>query len=311
MGRRRNVFVQSIAAYASIAFCRVMALLPLPVCRFVGRAVGVLAYALVPRVRRVALENLRNAYGDTLTEREVRAIACGAAMNVGIVAAEFAHIPRLTPENIARWVTVEGAEHLNRDRPGFMLAAHLGNWEWMASVLKNLGFNVAEVVRPLDAPALNAYVDRIRTSRGVRTIDKTGGGQQMLKLLKDGWVVGVLADQSPRESAVPVTFFGRPCWATAAPAMVALRQKMPMVVVTMTRDARGHYTLRFSSPVALERTGDFRADLVAITQRCQDLIEEQVRAHPEQWLWLHRRWKARPRLEEEWSRKSGGTVSME
>lgn len=281
-----------------------MALLPLPVCRAVGRAIGLVAYALVPRVRRVTLDNLRKAYGDALTEREVRAIARGAAINVGIVAAEFAHLPRLTPENIARWVTIEGAEHLNRERPGFMLAAHLGNWEWMATILKDLGFNVAEVVRPLDAPALNAYVDRIRTSRGVRTIDKTGGGQEMLRLLKEGWIAGVLADQSPRESAVPVTFFGRPCWATAAPAMVALRQKMPIVVVTMTRDTTGHYTLRVSPPVSLERTGDFRADLVAISQRCQDLLEEQIRAFPDQWLWLHRRWKARPRLEQEWANKA-------
>ena len=283
-----------------------MGMLPLSVCRAIGRALGIFMYACVPRVRRVALDNLRNAYGGTLTDREVRAIARGAAINVATVAAEFAHIPRLTPENIARWVTVEGAEHFDRERPGFILSAHLGNWEWMATVIKNMGFNVAEVVRPLDAPALNAFVERIRTSRGVRTIDKTGGGQEMLRLLKEGWIAGVLADQSPRESAVPVTFFGRPCWATAAPAMVALRQKMPIVVVTMTRDATGHYTLRISPPVSLERTGDFRADLVAITQRCQNILEQHVRAHPDQWLWLHRRWKARPRLEEEWANKQRG-----
>jgi KDO2-lipid IV(A) lauroyltransferase len=286
-------------------------MLPLPVCRAIGRALGVFMYACVPRVRRVALDNLRNAYGGTLTDREVRAIARGAAINVAVVAAEFAHIPRLTPENIARWVTVEGTEHFGRERPGFILSAHLGNWEWMASVVKNLGFNVAEVVRPLDAPALNAFVERIRTSRGVRTIDKTGGGQEMLRLLKEGWIAGVLADQSPRESAVPVTFFGRPCWATAAPAMVALRQKMPIVVVTMTRDATGHYTLRISPPVSLERTGDFRADLVASTQRCQDILEQHIRAHPDQWLWLHRRWKARLRLEEEWANKTKASSPAE
>lgn len=303
MARRRNALVQHLIAMILISFCRIMGLLPLPVCRAIGRALGVFAFAFVPRVRRVALDNLREAYGAALSEREIKAIARGAAINVGIVAAEFAHVPRLTPAYIARWVTVEGAEHLNRERPGFMLAAHLGNWEWMATVLTGLGFSVAEVVRPLDAPALNAYVDRIRTSRGVRTIDKTGGGQEMLRLLKEGWIAGVLADQSPRESAVPVTFFGRRCWATAAPAMVALRQKMPIVVVTMTRDGHGHYTLRIAPPVSLDRTGDFRADLVTITQRCQDILEQHVRAHPDQWLWLHRRWKARPRLEEEWDKK--------
>jgi KDO2-lipid IV(A) lauroyltransferase len=300
MARHRNAFAQRAVSFVAIAFCRGTALLPLALCRVIGRALGMFMFVCVPRVRRVALENLRNAYGTTLSEKEIHAIARGAAINVGIVAAEFAHLPRLTPENIARWVTVEGAGHFDRDRPGFILSAHLGNWEWMATVIKNLGFNVAEVVRPLDAPAMNAYVDRIRTSRGVRTIDKTGGGQEMLRLLKEGWIVGVLADQSPRESAVPVTFFGRQCWATVAPAMVALRQKMPIVVVTMTRDASGHYTLRISPPVALERSGDFRADLITITQRCQDILEEHIRANPDQWLWLHRRWKDRPRLESDW-----------
>ncbi|MCC6796800.1 MAG: lysophospholipid acyltransferase family protein [Candidatus Hydrogenedentes bacterium] len=303
MARQRNAFIQNLVAHISIAFCRGMGVLPLPVCRAVGRGIGIFMYACVPRVRSVALDNVRKAYGDSLSESEARDIARGAAINVGIVAAEFAHLPRLTPENIARWITVEGAENFNRELPGFIIGAHLGNWEWMATVIKNLGFNVAEVVRPLDAPALNAYVDRIRQSRGVRTIDKTGGGQEMLRLLKEGWIAGVLADQSPRESAVPVTFFGRPCWATIGPAMVALRQKMPMVVVTMTRKPDGNYVLRISPPISLERSGDFRADLVTITQRCQDILEQEIRAHPEQWLWLHRRWKSRPRLEQEWSKK--------
>ncbi|MDZ4859212.1 MAG: lysophospholipid acyltransferase family protein [Candidatus Hydrogenedentes bacterium] len=307
MARRRNPLVAWIVSTVSIAFCAIMSILPLPACRFVGRALGIALYAVVPRVRRVALENLRAAYGETLSEGELRSIARGAAMNVGIVAAEFAHLRRLTPDNIARWTTVEGAEHLDRSRKGFFLVgAHLGNWEWMATVVKSLGFDVAEVVRPLDAPALNAFVERERTSLGVRTIDKTGGGQELMRLLKDGWVAGVLADQSPRDSAAPVTFFGRPCWATVAPAMVTLRLRVPMHVVTMTRNLDDRYTLRISPEVTVERTGDFRADLLAITQRSQDILEEHIRAHPEQWLWLHRRWKTRPRLEAEWDKKGAG-----
>jgi len=305
MARRRNPLVSGIVSVASISFCAIMSILPLAVCRTIGRVLGALLYAIVPRVGGVALDNVRNAYRDTITDAEARRIARGAAINVGIVAAEFAHLPRLTPENIARWIDIEGREHLDPDRKGFFLVgAHLGNWEWMATVVQSLGYRVAEVVRPLDAPALNAYVDRIRTSTGIKTIDKTGGGQEMLRLLKEGWVSGVLADQSPRESAVPVTFFGRPCWATVAPAMVALRQRVPIHVVTMTRNNDGRYTLRFSPQVSLERSGDFRKDLVTITQRCQDILEQHIRAHPEQWLWLHRRWKTRPRLEQEWQKRN-------
>ncbi|GMU93716.1 MAG: hypothetical protein AMXMBFR4_27740 [Candidatus Hydrogenedentota bacterium] len=300
MARRRHSIVSGILAAVSIAFARVMSVLPLPVCRVIGKRLGVLAYVLVPRVRRVAMDNLRQAYRGEKSERELRSIARGAAINVGIVAAEFSHIPRLDAAGIERLVRVVGVEHLDSSRGGFIIGAHLGNWEWMATVVNHLGFKAAEVVRPLDAPSLNEFVDRVRCWHGVRTLPKEGSGQELMRLLKEGWKVGVLADQSPRESAVPVTFFGRPCWATVAPAMVALRMKMPIHVVTMTRDGSGLYTLEFSPPIELPRTGNLRRDLISITQRCQDLIEEKVRLFPDQWLWLHRRWKARPRLDEEW-----------
>lgn len=303
MARRRSRVVRAFAGFLSIAFSRLTALLPLSLARALGRVIGAALFALAPQVRRRALDNIRAAYGDTLTDQEQYAIARGAAMNVGIVAAEFAHIPRLTPSELGRWVDCEGLEYFDRERPGFCLGAHIGNWEWMAAVMAGVGFKVAEVVRPLDSPALNRYVDHIRTFHGVRTIDKTGGGQELIRLLKDGWLVGVLADQAPRESAVPVTFFGRECWATVAPAMVALRARVPIHVVTMTRNADGRYTLRVSPQVELPRSGDFRQDILLITQRCQDLLEAEIRRHPDQWLWLHRRWKDRPRLADEWARK--------
>jgi KDO2-lipid IV(A) lauroyltransferase len=197
-----------------------------------------------------------------------------------------------------------GAEHLDPERGGLLVGAHLGNWEWMATVIRGLGFETAEVVRPLDDPVLNAYVERVRRSRGVYTIDKEGAGAEIMRLLREKWVVGVLADQSPRMSAVPVTFFGQPCWATIAPAMVACRMHLPIYVVTMTRGPAGRYTVKISSPVLLDAPGDLRERLVAITQRCQDILEAEIRKCPEQWLWLHRRWKRRPRLEAEWRERT-------
>ena len=125
----------------------------------------------------------------------------------------------------------------------------------------------------------------------------------MLRLLKEGWIVGVLADQSPREAAVPVTFFGQPCWATVAPAMIAARAKVPMHVVSILREADGNYVMEFSEPIELDQSKPLRAGLVDVSQQCQDAIERIVREHPGQWLWLHRRWKKRPRLEREWAEK--------
>ena len=210
---------------------------------------------------------------------------------------------------VRRHVTVRGQEHIDLERGGFIIGAHLGNWEWMAPVVFALGGRTAEVVRPLDDPRLDAFVDRTRRSTGVVTIPKTGAGPELLRLLRDGCIVGVLVDQSPRENGVPVQFYGKPCWGTVAPVMVAARARKPAYPIAMTRDANGRYTVEFAPPIEMVRSGDLRADLIENSQRCQSAIEELVRRHPEQWLWLHRRWKPRPRLEAEWQERNrrGGT----
>ncbi len=303
MPRRRNPVVVWTATSLSLLFGHLTARIPLPLARSLGRIAGRLAYLLVPRVRKVTLQNLEAAYGHVLTAREKRRIARGAAENVGIVAAEFSRIPRLSAASIASFVSFSGLEDVKKGEGAFLISAHMGNWEWMAPALTAIGFQVAEVVRPLDDPRLNRFVDGTRTAQGVRTIEKEGSGADIMRLLKDGWLVGVLVDQSPREAAVPVTFFDTPCWATVAPAMVAVRAKVPIYVVTMRRHVSGNYALTFSPPMELTRTGNLRHDLVGITQRCQDHIEAEIRKSPEQWLWLHRRWKERPRLAAEWSER--------
>jgi KDO2-lipid IV(A) lauroyltransferase len=286
---------------AVILLAKGTARLPLPACRALGRFLGWVAYTCVPRVRKVAPGNLDLAYGDTLTPAEKRRIALGAAQNACIVGAEFSHLPRLFDQTIPKWIALDGIEHLKRDQGVLLIGAHLGNWEWMPSVLCRLGFKVAAVVRPLDDPRLNDYVDGIRRSCGVKTIEKDGSGRELMRLLKEGYVVGLLADQSMRESALPATFFGHPCWTTIGPAMIVIRAKVRVHAMFLVRDATGQYAARITPSLESELTGDFQTDLARITQRCQDAIEQEVRKNPEQWLWLHRRWKERPKLQEEWA----------
>jgi len=138
----------------------------------------------------------------------------------------------------------------------------------------------------------------------VVTIPKEGGGRDVIRLLREGYLVGVLIDQQPRDSAVPVTFFGQPCWGTIAPVMAAIRARVPVYPIGMARNADGRYTLRFYPALDMTRSSDLRQDLVTNSQRCQDAIEHIIRTHPEQWLWLHRRWKPRERLASEWEARS-------
>jgi len=290
-------------AIPAIAFAAVMGRLPLRVTRRIGALCGRAAYAWVPRVRRVGLSNLDLAYGDTLSPAEKKRILKRAAENVGIVAAEFSRIPRITPEFVERQVVVEGMDLIDRSQGVVLVGAHLGNWEWMATVLVTGGLRVAEVVRPLDDSALNRVIDTTRRGGGVETLARDGAGMEILRLLREGWVVGILADQSATRSAVPAQFFGHTCWATTGPVTVALRARVPVHPICMPRMPDGRYRFIVLPAVELSRTRDTKTDIVANTQRIQDVIEGLVRQYPEQWLWLHRRWKKRAGLEREWEAK--------
>lgn len=284
-----------------IGFCRLMGVLPVSISRALGRWAGSLAYYIVPRIKQVGLKNLDLAYGDTLSSKEKRRIARSCAESVGITAAEFSRTVTLHKDVVGQFVTFEGLEHLDFSRGLILVGAHLGNWEWMAPALRTVCGKVSEVVQGVSDPRLDQFIDQTRCATGIRTVSKHGAGRELLRLLREGWVVGILVDQSPRDSAVPVEFFGKPCWGTIGPAMLAARAKVPVHSVVMPRDEKGRYTLAFSPPIELADTGDFTKDLVENTQRCQNVVEALVRQHPEQWLWFHRRWKERPRLEAEWA----------
>ena len=303
MARRRNPVSGAVAAGFTLAYLRISRCLPVAVNRAIAVPVGRLLARLVPRVRRVALANLDLAYGDTLSGEEKERIFRGVVDNVSLLAAEFSQISRIAEAEPGTVVTVEGADFLEKDKGYICIGAHLGNWELMGPSMAAHGFKVAAVVREFDNPRVNRLIDGIRRSGKVTTIPKDNGGREIIRLLREGTLVGILIDQSPRENGVPVTFFGAPCWATVAPAMIAVRAKTSVVPVALTRKPEGGYRLRFYEPIVMTRTGNLRADLVNYTQACQDALERMVRENPEQWLWLHQRWKARPRLADEWARK--------
>ncbi|NIA13416.1 MAG: hypothetical protein GWP08_04995 [Nitrospiraceae bacterium] len=304
MSRRRNPAGRWLLTSVTILFGRVVSALPLEAARLLGRSLAAFAYYAVPRVRKVGLANLDLAYGDTLTAAEKRAILKQAVRNVGIVAAEFPRIGQLRGRFLDQHVTFKGLDRMPAEGGFIIIAAHHGNWEWMAPAMAGAGRLVAEVVRPLDDPRLDAFIDRIRRSGDVETLSKDEAGVAILRLLKQGYIAGVLVDQSPRDNAAPARFFGQPCWATVGAAVLAIRARVPVLPVSMTRGSDGRYVLEFEPELDLVRTGRPSANIAENAQRCQDAIEAIVRRAPGQWLWLHRRWKARDRLEREWAKRT-------
>lgn len=301
MARQRNGALRSFLATLTLGFMWVNGKLSLGMSRRLGRTLGSLAYALLPRIRRVAYDNVDKAYGNTLAPKEKKWIAKGSAQNLGIVAAEFAHIRRLSKQDSSREIAIRGAKNLDPDKGTLIVFAHMGNWEWLSLALRRLGRGMHGVVRPLNDPRLDRVVESTRAAAGASPIPRENAGPEMIRLLREGDIVGVLVDQSPRENAVPTTFFGQPCWSTIAPVMIALRSKADIHITYVARQPDGSYEVVIEPAMSFERTGNLRADLVANTQRVQDAIERVVRYYPEQWLWMHRRWKARKHLEEEWA----------
>jgi Kdo2-lipid IVA lauroyltransferase/acyltransferase len=303
MARITQRIRRRVIASITIFIAKLLGSLPLSWSRGFARTTARVVYCIVPRLRKIGMANLKLAFGDELTEGERRQILKGAIENMVTVAVEFPRIPQLKGDFLRDQVSVRGDEHLPVDRGCLVIGGHLGNWEWMAPAMAEFGHKGAEVVRPLNDPLLDAYVDGTRRGDKVCTIPKERAGREIVERINQGYMVGILVDQSQTSNGVPARFFGQPCWATIGPVVLALRHQIPVHGVSMTRGPDGRYTIEFTPEIPMVRTGSMREDIVENVQRCQDAVEAAIRKCPGQWLWLHRRWKARPRLEQEWQKR--------
>jgi KDO2-lipid IV(A) lauroyltransferase len=256
------------------------------------RYAGLLDVA-VPRLRQTAMRNLEMALPE-LTAVQRRRIADGVFRSIARLLVAFARLPRIRRENVSEWIRFEGNEHFEealRGGRGVLVATgHLGNWELSAYAHALVSGPMHVVVRPLDNPRLDALVTRRRTLSGNHIIEKRDFARGILKALAANQAVGILIDQNTSpEYGVFVDFFGIPACANAGFARIAAHSGATVIPgCALWSEREGRYVLRFYPRV--EITGDIASD----TQRVQSRLEEIIRAHPDQWLWIHRRWKTRP-----------------
>ncbi len=247
----------------------------------------------VPRLRRIAYRNLELALPQ-LTADERKRIVDGVFASIGRLLLGLARFPELNRDNIGRWIRYEGFEHfkegLRRGKGVLFATAHLGNWELSAFAHGLMAAPMHVVVRPLDNPRLDALIGRLRTLGGNRIIAKKDFARGILRALARNEAVGILIDQNTSlEEGVFVDFFGVPACANLGFAKIASRSQATVIPgFALWLESEGRYVLRFYPPV--EMTGDAAAD----TQRLQKILEEVIRQYPDQWLWIHRRWRTRP-----------------
>jgi KDO2-lipid IV(A) lauroyltransferase len=260
--------------------------------RLAGFYTSLLDLAL-PRLRRVAMRNLSLAMPDK-SDAERKQVANGVFRSIARLLVSFAKFPQMNRENISEWIRYEGYEHfenaLQCGRGVLFATAHLGNWELSAFAHALLSSPMHVVVRPLDNPKIDRLVERRRTLSGNRTIEKVNFLRAMLKALDANEAVGILIDQnSSLDQGVFVDFFGVPACAGTGFAKIAARTGAAVIPgFALWSEQEQRYVLRFYPPVPI--TGNVEED----TARLQKLLEEVIRQYPDQWLWIHRRWKARP-----------------
>jgi KDO2-lipid IV(A) lauroyltransferase len=268
-------------------------------CRL-GEGLGRFVFWLDRRHQTVALDNLRLAFGAEKNDRELRSIAQRSYQHLGLSLAELARVMFSPPQRVMEWVRIEGLDHFidahKKGRGVLYLTAHLGNWELMALIQSLQGYPINVVARPVDNPLLEGLLSRLRSRWGNRVVRKGGALREVLKLLKRGETVGFLLDQNVAfDQGVFVDFFGRSACTHKTLALLALKTGASVLPAFIFREEGNRHRIVIESPVSLEETGDAERDLVANTQKFTSLIESYIRKHPDQWLWVHRRWKTRPR----------------
>ncbi len=250
---------------------------------------GKLLDLLVPRLRRIAVRNLTMAGFENPPH-----IADGVFRSIARLIATFARLPRLTPQNITELIRYDGLDNflqpLARGKGVLVATAHLGNWELSAFAHAWMTAPMHIVVRALDNPRIDALVERYRGLSGNRIIEKKDAARGILRALKSGEAVGVLIDQNTTlDQGVFIDFFGRKACAGTAFAKLAHHSGAAVVPgFALWSEQERRYILRFYPELPM--TGDIAAD----TQRIHTQLESVIREYPDQWLWIHRRWKTRP-----------------
>jgi len=260
-----------------------------------GRRLGRLWGALDRRHLAIAADNLRRAFPDW-DERRVRETARGVYAHFGTVLLDLLWMEGRSAEALLALSDLEGVEHLKAARAAgrgvVAPSGHLGNWEIQAVASVPLVGNVAMIARPLDNPALDRRLVGLRTATGNTVIYKQKALAQVLRTIREGGVVAILIDQNMQEKdGIFVPFFGRPACTTTVAAAVALKTGCAIVPVRCLLQPNGRYRMVYGPPVEWAGTGRRDEDVAGLTRHLTSIIEAWIRETPEQWLWLHRRWK--------------------
>jgi len=278
--------------------CFIIGILPLRVGLFLADLAGMLGYHVIfKKERRRAFENLKSVFPEK-SDEEIENIAKKVFSNLCKNVIEWLNAFKLNKKNIDGWIEAQGFEKLDRvfskGKGTIGLASHLGNWELMHIAFALKGYPGTAIARRMYFDKYGKFLEDIRTAKGVGVVYRDESPKKLLRLLKKNKLIGILADQDVDSvDGVFVDFFGKPAYTPKAPAAFSLASGAPIVPCFMIRKERGHRII-VEEPIEMEKKSDKAETIRHNTQRWSDVVESYIRKYPEQWVWMHARWKTKP-----------------
>ena len=271
--------------------------IPLSLRRILAVFIARLSYYISLKHRLIAIHNLMRSFPDR-TLKEIIRLAKESYISFTLVIVDFFDIPCLNKDNLHQWISIEGLDNYTeacKEGKGVLIfSAHFGNWEIGNAALAIVTRPLIFVYRVLDSPLLERVITGVRASYGNVSLPKDKAMRPMIRLLKNGASINLLIDQNVTwYEGVFVDFFGRKACTTPGLALLALHTKAPVLPVFTRRLPDGKYLLEIGKKVEIVRSENREADILINTQNFTKIIEEHIRQYPEQWFWVHQRWKTK------------------
>jgi KDO2-lipid IV(A) lauroyltransferase len=289
-----------------ILFSRLICYIPLKYSRIFGKILCQILWLFVPLKRkRIAVDNVMQAL--SVDKKEAKRIAKASFVRFGPMFMEVFYMPRLVKEDVRRHVRIEGIENLEKARSlkrGIVtVTAHCGNWEVLGAAMAKYGFPVAAVVQRQSNAGMDRFINEYRTIAGMHVTYRTSV-REMVRILDAQQVVALLIDQDSGKMGVFVEFFGRLASTAPGAAALARLKDAPILPAFTTYDKKEDiHVAIIHPPIMVEKTEDRDMDILNTTAQLTHIVEEHIRKYPEEWFWLHKRWKTRPPEEIEANKK--------
>ncbi len=270
--------------------------LPLKVSLKLGAFLGRLCFHTLPYERKIALRNIASSFPEK-NDAEVRRIAKESFIHLGICLCEILNMPKIM-RRFDEFVTIDGLEHLRdatKEKGCIYITGHVGNWELMAAYLAHIGFHITPIAKELYDKRLNDVLINLRAQSGVQTIlrNKPDTSKKIIRALKGDGVLGMLIDQDTKVQGIFVDFFGKKAYTTVGAASLAMKFDCKVIAGFSHRENGKHKIV--VTPIETVKSGDKDADLHANTLAYSKAVENAIRAYPPQWVWMHNRWKTKPK----------------